>query len=265
MRCRRPGLELVVSPYEVGRRAGGDRPGRGHARHRRRRARRHPRVPRPAGGREGRAAGTGQLRTATGGLIWATSRHATTRAGDPQVHDHVLVANAVFDARRAGRLEGARHGTCCATTCTRRPPSGGWLRPQGRRARLRDRRRPGPSGRLGGWAIAGIPEEVCEVHSKRSGADHRRRSATTPPTPRARWRRAPPGTARPRSMSSDLLAGWQAELVAAGHPPAELLGAVEVAGATYRTPRGRPRTPRRGAARRRADGWRVRRPSPAPT
>ena len=30
--CRRPGLELVVSPHKIGGRAGGDRPGRGHAR-----------------------------------------------------------------------------------------------------------------------------------------------------------------------------------------------------------------------------------------
>jgi conjugative relaxase-like TrwC/TraI family protein len=44
------------------------------------------------GGRRGRA----QTATSTGGLIWATSRHATTRAGDPQVHDHVLIANAVL-------------------------------------------------------------------------------------------------------------------------------------------------------------------------
>ena len=44
------------------------------------------------GGRRGRA----QVATPTGGLIWATSRHATTRAGDPQVHDHVLIANAVL-------------------------------------------------------------------------------------------------------------------------------------------------------------------------
>jgi conjugative relaxase-like TrwC/TraI family protein len=43
------------------------------------------------GGRRGRS----QTRVATGGLIWATSRHATTRSGDPQVHDHVLIANAV--------------------------------------------------------------------------------------------------------------------------------------------------------------------------
>jgi hypothetical protein len=38
-----------------------------------------------SGGRRGRSA----VRTPTGGLIWAVSRHAATRAGDPQVHDHV--------------------------------------------------------------------------------------------------------------------------------------------------------------------------------
>src|SRR5580704_7933728 len=55
------------------------------------------------GGRRGR----GQLRTATAGLVWATSRHATTRAGDPQVHDHVLIANAVFMLDVRGAWKGA--------------------------------------------------------------------------------------------------------------------------------------------------------------
>ena len=43
------------------------------------------------GGRRGRA----QARTATGGLVYARTRHATSRAGDPSPHDHVLVANVV--------------------------------------------------------------------------------------------------------------------------------------------------------------------------
>jgi hypothetical protein len=42
-------------------------------------------APGPRGSRRGRA----QISTATEGLTWATSWHATTRAGDPQVHDHV--------------------------------------------------------------------------------------------------------------------------------------------------------------------------------
>lgn len=43
------------------------------------------------GGRRGRT----QTRAATGGLTYAVSRHATSRAGDPSPHDHVLVANVV--------------------------------------------------------------------------------------------------------------------------------------------------------------------------
>ncbi|HEY9562702.1 MAG TPA: relaxase domain-containing protein, partial [Nocardioides sp.] len=43
------------------------------------------------GGRRGRA----QVRTATSGLTYAVTRHATSRAGDPSPHDHVLVANLV--------------------------------------------------------------------------------------------------------------------------------------------------------------------------
>lgn len=45
---------------------------------------------RERGGRRGRD----QVRTATSGLTWAVTRHDTC-AGDPAVHDHVLVANVV--------------------------------------------------------------------------------------------------------------------------------------------------------------------------
>ena len=41
------------------------------------------------GGRRGRS----QKRGPTHGLIWARTRHATSRAGDPEPHDHVLIAN----------------------------------------------------------------------------------------------------------------------------------------------------------------------------
>jgi hypothetical protein len=43
------------------------------------------------GGRRGRTA----TATATGGLVYAHTRHATSRAGDPCPHDHVLLANLV--------------------------------------------------------------------------------------------------------------------------------------------------------------------------
>jgi hypothetical protein len=43
------------------------------------------------GGRRGRQ----RTATATSGLVYAHTRHATSRAGDPSPHDHVLVANVV--------------------------------------------------------------------------------------------------------------------------------------------------------------------------
>ena len=46
---------------------------------------------REAGGRRGRE----QTRSATEGLVYARTRHATSRAGDPEPHDHVLIANVV--------------------------------------------------------------------------------------------------------------------------------------------------------------------------
>lgn len=44
-------------------------------------------------GRQGGRRGKAQRRTATGGLLWARTRHATSRVGDPSPHDHVLIAN----------------------------------------------------------------------------------------------------------------------------------------------------------------------------
>ncbi len=46
---------------------------------------------------------------ATGGLVYAHTRHATSRAGDLCPHDHVLVANLVQMHDGAGRLEGGGH------------------------------------------------------------------------------------------------------------------------------------------------------------
>jgi hypothetical protein len=58
------------------------------------------------GGGRGRA----QVRTPTEGLTWAVSRHATTRVGDPQVHDHVLVANNVRMGDEGGGWKGLDAG-----------------------------------------------------------------------------------------------------------------------------------------------------------
>ncbi len=107
--CLRPGMELVVSPHKSVAELGVI--GRPEDMHAILDAERDATmaylddVVREEGGRRGRA----QVRAPTDGLTWAVSRHATTRAGDPQVHDHVLVANIVKHGRRTGWLERARH------------------------------------------------------------------------------------------------------------------------------------------------------------
>src|SRR5947209_7614287 len=55
------------------------------------------------GGRRGRAA----TASPTEGLIYATTRHATSRAGDPSPHDHVLLANVVSMADDTGGYKAA--------------------------------------------------------------------------------------------------------------------------------------------------------------
>src|SRR5208283_3460474 len=116
------------------------------------------------GGRRGRA----QTRVATGGLIWATSRHATTRAGDPQVHDHVLIANAVLMRDARGGWKGAdtaflRDHLHAATAVGRMAAAAKAVELGYAIVAV-----PGPSGRLGFLVIPGTPTSTCEPHSTRS-------------------------------------------------------------------------------------------------
>ena len=170
---RRPGIELVVSPPKSVAELGVI--GRADDMHTIADAERDAtmgyldRVVGEIGGRRGRA----QTPTRTGGLVWATSRHATTRAGDPQVHDHVLVANVVWmrdtrggwkaldtallrdqlhAATAVGRLAAARAAVELGY---------GIVADEGR------------SGRLGGWNIAGIPDQALAVHFA-AGSPNRR-------------------------------------------------------------------------------------------
>jgi conjugative relaxase-like TrwC/TraI family protein len=117
-----------------------------------------------SGGRRGR----GQVRVETAGLVYARTRHGTSRAGDPAAHDHVLVANVVemldgkggFKALDSAAL---RDTTEAATmvgrlaSAARAVEAGFAIEPDA-----------GPSGNLRHWRIVGMPGEVCEVFSKRS-------------------------------------------------------------------------------------------------
>ena len=200
MRCMRPGMELVVSPHKSIAELGVI--GRAEDMHKIVDAERDAtmayldEVVWDRGGRRGRA----QLRTPTEGLTWAVSRHATTRAGDPQVHDHVLVANLVsmgderggWKALDTGLLRDHLHAATAVgrmAAAAKAVELGYGIEPD-----------PGRSGRLGGWAISGIPKKPGK-YTPTVRPRSKRPSALTPPTVLARWRHALHGTARATSAS----------------------------------------------------------------
>ena len=198
---RRPGLELVISAHKSVAELGVI--GRAEDMHRSWTPSATPPWPTWTGSPARWAAGAGEaaVATATGGLIYAHTRHATSRAGDPCPHDHVLVANLVEMARRAGRLEGGRHRLVARAPARRHHGRPGGRRPGGGRAGLWDRGRPGPVGKLGHWRIAGVPDEVMEVHSKRAAeidAECARRGETSYQARGVAARDHPPGQRRTR-------------------------------------------------------------------
>lgn len=85
----------------------------------------------------------------------------------------------------------------------------------------------GPSGRLGHWAIAGVPEAAMAALSKRTGeieaaaggGGWRARQIAARTTRKAK-RRDPP---------SRLLPSWRAELTAAGHPAEDIEAGIDAA------------------------------------
>ena len=165
---RRPGMEIVISAHKSVAELGVI--GRAEDMHRIMDAERDAtlayldKVTRQMGGRRGQAAKA----SATGGLIYAHTRHATSRVGDPCPHDHVLLANLLEMKDLRGGWKGAdtalwREHLHAATMTGRVAAArvavelGYAIKPD-----------PGPSGRLGHWKIAGVPDEVMELHSKRA-------------------------------------------------------------------------------------------------
>ena len=185
------------------------------------------------GGRRGRA-GT---RTATGGLVWARTRHATSRAGDPNPHDHVLVANVteMLDARGGWKaldtaaLRDIVHGATMAgrvASAAKAVELGYAITPDA-----------GPSGKLDHWKVDGIPDAVIEVFSKRSGDIDDEVEAKGFDSPRARGVAA----RNTRSAKSDedegsLSARWQAELQEIGWPARRILRHLDHAAAVHHQP-----------------------------
>ena len=183
-------------------------------------------VTKTGGGRRGRAA----IPTPTSGLVYAVTRHATSRAGDPCPHDHVLIANVVEMLDSTGGWKAAttalwRENLHAATQIGRVAAAAkavelgyGIAADEGR------------SGRLRHWRIAGIPAEVCELHSKRAaeitaavearGTDTYQARNTAARATRAAKRHAPEG---------ELLLRWRAELASIGWSPQRLEASIGAA------------------------------------
>jgi conjugative relaxase-like TrwC/TraI family protein len=119
---------------------------------------------RARGGRRGRATRA----SPTSGLVYALTRHATSRLGDPALHDHVLIANVCEMLDTAGGHKAlywalvrdlaeaaAMTGRLCSAA--KAVELGYAIEPDG-----------GRSDRARDWRIAGISAEVCEIFSKRS-------------------------------------------------------------------------------------------------
>jgi conjugative relaxase-like TrwC/TraI family protein len=186
------------------------------------------------GGRRGRS----QTRGPTHGLIWARTRHATSRAGDPEPHDHVLIANLCHMADSKGGWKcldtAALRDLLHAATAFGRVASAARAIELGYAIEADH----GPSGWLGHWRIAGMPERACELFSKRAaeitaavesqGYDTYQARQTAARDTRKTKRHTPP---------ADLMAGWLAELGAAGHREDVLLNSVQEASAQRRLDR----------------------------
>ncbi|MGH9230223.1 MAG: MobF family relaxase [Acidimicrobiales bacterium] len=237
VRTTRPGLELVISAHKSVAELGVI--GRPEHMHRIMDAERDAtmahldELTRRMGGRRSEVA----VRTPTEGFIYATARHATSRAGDPCPHDHVLVANLVRMADAKGGWKGADTALwrqhLHAATVVGRMASARMAVELGY-AIVRD---DGPSGKLGHWAIAGVPEVAMEAHSKRAAQIEAEMDRTGYESYRARGIAARATRAPKRHQPvGDLLPRWVAELGEVGWSVPALAQAVDREAAERRPP-----------------------------
>ena len=172
--------------------------------------------------------------TATTGLVYAHARHATTRAGDPGPHDHVLIANVIemMDAKGGTKAPDTTlwREHLHAATMVGRMSSAATAVQLGYGIEADN----GPSGKLGHWKIAGIPDAALAVHSKRSAEIGEAVAEKGFSTYQARQVAARETRKAKRHTSvEDLLPRWRAELTTAGFPPDQLLADIDQAGLAY--------------------------------
>jgi conjugative relaxase-like TrwC/TraI family protein len=190
--------------------------------------------------RQGGRRGKSQRRTHTSGLLWARTRHATSRAGDPAPHDHVLIANLteMLDDRggwKALDTAGIRDLVHAATMAGRLAAAetavslGYAIDPDH-----------GPSGRLDHWRIAGIPTEVVEQFSKRGDAIEDELERAGFRSYRARGIAARNSREAKKDETPEALIGrWHDELDAIGWPSRKLNQRLNIVNERHHRP---PRT-----------------------
>ena len=199
-------------------------------------------VTKSVGGRRGRAS----ISTPTGGILYAHTRHATSRAGDPCPHDHVLLANVVEMLDDRGGWKAAN------TSLWREHLHAATMAGRVAAARVAVElgygieADPGPSGRLGQWRIAGIPHEVVALHSKRAveitaAIEERGETSYQARQVAARTTRR----AKEHTPEGELVGRWRRELAQVGWPAERLLGAVDAASGRRIAPRPSLREARR--------------------
>jgi conjugative relaxase-like TrwC/TraI family protein len=185
------------------------------------------------GGRRGKA----QHRTHTSGLLWARTRHATSRAGDPAPHDHVLIANLteMLDDRggwKALDTAGIRDLVHAATMAGRLAAAetavslGYAIEPDH-----------GPSGKLDHWRIAGIPIEVADRFSKRGEAIEDELERAGFRSYRARGIAARNSREAKKDETPEaLIARWLDELDATGWPARKLRQRLDIVNESHHRP-----------------------------
>jgi hypothetical protein len=151
--------------------------------------------------------------------------------GDPCPHDHVLLANVVQMCDSRGGWKAAdtvlwREHLHAATMVGR--VAAARVAVELGYAIEAD---PGPSGRLRHWRIAGVPEAVIDVHSKRSAqidAECQRRGdhSSQARAMAARTTRQ----AKEHGVEGELVARWRGELASIGWPVERLTAAIDSAG-----------------------------------
>ena len=139
---------------------------------------------------------TASIASTRGGFVAAAYQHRTSRAQDPHLHTHVIVANMAADAERRQVARARRRGDPEDLPARRRLPLPG---PAARRADAHARRRVGATPRRAWPSSSDVPRSGDRA-SSRAGAP---RSSSASPAERRRLLRRPGrGASRPASGKS---------------------------------------------------------------